>query len=184
MIATPSLTAPGNDRQAFAMLVAQHQGPLFGFLGRIGLERSIAEEIAQEAFLRVWQKFADYRPEQASFATWLFTIARHLALNHLTRSATRREIAYGDAVPEVASEQPSALDDLAQRQQQDTLKKALDTPSPAERSLLALIYVEELSHAEVARIEGCRVGAIKTRVHRAREKLREKLRSLMEDTHG
>ena len=166
------------DRQAFAELVGRYQGPLFGFLGRMGLSQTQAEEIAQETFLRVWLNLADYRPERAAFATWLFAIARNLALGQLARAAGHREVNYGDEIPAVACDRPSAIDALALRQRHRGLQEALRALPSADRSLLALAYVEELSHADIARIEGCKTGAIKTRVHRAKEKLRRLMETL------
>ena len=77
------------EAQAFAELVVHYQRPLFAFLGRMGLNAARAEEVAQESFLRAWQNLPSYRSEQAQFSTWLFTIARRLALNELTRSQHR-----------------------------------------------------------------------------------------------
>ena len=74
------------DREAFGRLVRELQGPLFGFLGRMGLSQARGEEIAQETFLRVWQHFSRYRAERGSLTTWTFTIARNLALNSLSRA--------------------------------------------------------------------------------------------------
>lgn len=79
------------DRQAFGQVVIFYRGPLFGFLGRLGLNQSHAEEIAQETFLQAWKRLGSYDPHLAAFSTWLFTIARNLALNELSRAANRYE---------------------------------------------------------------------------------------------
>jgi RNA polymerase sigma-70 factor, ECF subfamily len=168
------------DKEAFARLVRELQGPLFGFLGRMGLDQARGEEIAQETFLRVWLHFSRYRAERASMTTWTFTIARNLALNAVSRAASRREVSFGDDIPEVVCEQPLASEVLAGQQQHERLRQALLALSADDRSLLALIYVEELSHADVARIEGCSAGAVKIRAHRAKQRLRQ----IMEDRDG
>jgi RNA polymerase sigma-70 factor (ECF subfamily) len=160
------------DRQAFAALVEQYQRPLFGFLGRMGLDQAAAEDIAQEAFLRTWANRAAFRPERASFITWLFTIARNLALNAASRHSARREAPFDDATPDIACDRPTAFDQITRRQGQDRLRAALRALPSADRTLLALAYVEDLSHADIARIEGCSSGAIKQRAHRAKQKLR------------
>jgi RNA polymerase sigma-70 factor (ECF subfamily) len=168
------------DKQRFARLVQELQGPLFGFLGRMGLDQARGEEIAQETFLRVWQNLPRYQAKRGSLPAWTFAIARNLALNELARAASRRETAFGDKVPEVACEGPLACETLAEQQQRQRLRQALLTLPPGDRSLLALIYVQELSHADVAQIEGCSAGAVKTRAHRARQRLRQ----IMEDRDG
>jgi RNA polymerase sigma-70 factor, ECF subfamily len=168
------------DEAAFRALVRSLEGPLFGFLGRMGLDQARAEEIAQEAFIRLWQRRASYRPELGSLATWTFAIARNLALNAVSRASAQREMPYGDAPPEAACEQPLASEALEARQERERLRRALLLLPPGDRALLALIYVQELSHADAARIEGCSVGAIKTRAHRAKARLRQ----IMEDEDG
>jgi RNA polymerase sigma-70 factor (ECF subfamily) len=163
------------DRQAFALVVKHYQRPLFGFLGRMALSQSHAEDIAQETFLRAWKNLGDYRPEVAEFSTWLFTIARNLALHELSRAASRHEMATADELPEMICERPQPPEALANAQQRDRLQTALRKLPLADRSALALAYIHELDLAAVARIEGCSTGAVKVRLHRAREKLRQLL---------
>ena len=146
----------------------------------MALGQGQAEEIAQETFLRAWNNLADYRPERAEFSTWLFTIARHLALHELERAARRHELAPGAELPDAACERPQPPDALALAQRRRRLHLALRQLPPADRSALALAYNDELDLAAIARIEGCSLAAIKTRLHRAKEKLRH----LLEDCNG
>ena len=76
----------GGDPVAFGALVTRYQDSLFGFLGRMGFEQSVCEDLAQEAFLRVWKNRDKYNADKASVSTWLFTIARNLALTVLALS--------------------------------------------------------------------------------------------------
>jgi RNA polymerase sigma-70 factor (ECF subfamily) len=163
------------DRQAFARLVAHYQRPLFGFLGRMALNQGMAEEIAQETFLRAWKHLGEYRPDVAEFSTWLFTIARNLALHELERAAARHEVAVLEDLPEPMCERLQPQEELERAQQARRLQSALLALPLADRSALALAYIHELDLASVARIEGCTTGAIKTRLHRAKEKLRHML---------
>jgi RNA polymerase sigma-70 factor, ECF subfamily len=71
------------DSTSFGGIVRRYQQPLFGFLGRMGLPQALAEDIAQEAFLRAWRNLANFDTNRAQFSTWLFAIARNLALNEL-----------------------------------------------------------------------------------------------------
>lgn len=90
---TPELLArlAAGDRAAFAVVVETWQRPLAGFLGRMGLPPARVEELVQDSFVRVWLNIGQYRPAQARFSTWLYTIARRLALNELDRAAHRHE---------------------------------------------------------------------------------------------
>lgn len=160
------------DRSGFAELVTHYQSPLFGYLGRMGFTQAAAQDIAQETFLRAWTNLSDYDPARAAFSTWLFTIARNLALNDI---AKKRELAIDDELLNVACEglQPPEL--LEQMQRQQRVLGALRLLPIQDRSALALAYFQDLDLASIARIEGCHVGAIKTRLSRARQRLRQLL---------
>lgn len=166
------------DRSAFAELVDYYQRPLFGYLGRMGLRQGQAEEVAQETFLKAWQRIGDYDQARAAFSTWLFTIARNLALNELVRASTSREQTLGDEMPETSSEQAQPVQEVMARQRREQVQKALHALSYDDRSALALAYYEELDLASIARIEGCSVGAVKVRLHRAKQRLRQLLEDM------
>jgi RNA polymerase sigma-70 factor, ECF subfamily len=168
------------EKQAFAEIVMQYQQPIFGFLGRMSLSQAQAEEVAQEAFVRAWRHLDDYQPEKAAFSTWLFTIARNLALNELTRARSQNEFTAGEDMPDMASETPEPMQALCIKQQHAQLQAALRELNTQDRSVIGLAYVNELSMTEIARIEGGTLEAVKTRLHRAKEKLRK----LMEKTYA
>lgn len=163
------------DRTAFAELVEHFQRPLFGYLGRMGLHQGQAEEVAQETLLRAWQRLRGYDRARAAFSTWLFTIARRLAINELTRASSSREQAPGDDLPDMVCEQAQPVQELMARQLRQRVQQALRALPHDDRSALALAYYEELDLAAIARIEGCSVGAVKVRLHRARQRLRQLL---------
>ena len=164
------------EQRAFAELVTIYQRPLFGFLGRMGMGQAQAEDIAQETFLRAWTHLPRFDPAQAQFGTWLFTIARNLAYNALQSAAHQREVSGADGeLPDVACPQPGPLQAMERAQQQARLQAALRQLPMPDRSALALVYVHGLALADVARIEGDSLAAIKTRLHRAKQRLRELL---------
>ena len=164
------------EQRAFAELVDLYQRPLFGFLGRMGMGQAQAEDIAQETFLRAWTHLPGFDAQQAQFGTWLFTIARNLAFNALQSAAHQREVK-GAELPDPPSEQPGPAQTLARAQQQARLQAALRQLPMADRSPLALVYVHELALADVALIEGDSLAAIKTRLHRAKQRLRDLLQA-------
>jgi len=159
------------DRHAFAPVVTRYQRPLFGFLGRMGLSQGVAEEIAQETFLRAWRNLGQYNAAHGQFSTWLYTIAKNLALNELSRPATMREIATGETLPEPTCDRPQPPEALSLNQQRKRLHAALLQLPLAERCVVALAYIRDLEHSEIARLENCTIAAVKTRLHRARGKL-------------
>jgi len=163
------------DRNAFADVVQHYQRPLFGFLGRMGLGQAHAEDIAQETFLRAWQNLGDFNPRRAGFSTWLFTLARNLTLNDLARASSRCEVTMGDDFPDPPGDQPQPETVMLATEQKRQMRMALRRIPLSDRTILALAYIDEFDLRAIGKIEGCSTGAIKTRLHRARMKLREYL---------
>lgn len=167
-----------HSQTEFAELVTRYQGPLFGFLGRMGFGQAQAEDLAQETFLRAWQHLAQYDAQRAQFSTWLFAIARNLAINERGRAAGRNETWEGQAPIDMPSDQPEPLELMEGAERRQQLHCALIQLPVADRCVLALAYISELDIASIARIENCTAGAVKTRLHRARKRLSEILENL------
>ena len=165
------------DRQAYAQVVARYQDGIFAFLWRMGLRRAVIEELAQETFVRAWTHLGDFEPARSAFSTWLFAIGRNLALNEIGRAGHRLEVASeGDVEIAACDDTPAAA--LESKRSRARIHAALGRLAPAQRSVLALSYLSELSIAEVAAIEGIGVGAVKVRLHRARRAMRHVLEGL------
>ncbi|MCB1909342.1 MAG: sigma-70 family RNA polymerase sigma factor [Rhodocyclaceae bacterium] len=166
------------ERAAFAELVEHYQRPVIAYFGRLGLSAAEADELAQEAFIRVWTNADRFDPGRASLATWLFSIVHHLAVNALNR-ADRRYCLPLDAAGEAIDDSPGpeVATQLAERKR--ILRNALRQLPTVDRSVLALSYFRELDLAAIARIEGCSEAAVKQRLYRARIALRR----LLENRH-
>lgn len=169
------------DKSDFAAVVQHYQTPLFAYLGRMGIQQAVAEELIQEAFIRAWQARERFDGTQSAYSTWLFTIARRLTLNELDRAARRHEQTTGDDTTDTAIEShPTAAaspsEHLENQQMQTLLNQALQQLPPHERSLLALAYIQELEFSDIARIESIPVGTVKSRLHRIRGQLKEYIR--------
>ncbi len=167
-----SETAKG-DHLAFSRIVVAHQGRVFAYLGRMGLDSAAAEDIAQETFLRVWRHAGKYNPRLGSLTTWILTIARNLALTRLLLPVSRSEAQVSSETLEIASDAPLPDEQLVTLERQHQLQAALACLSAADRSLLSSSYIDELDLAAIARIEGCSIGAAKVRLHRVRQRLRQ-----------
>jgi RNA polymerase sigma-70 factor (ECF subfamily) len=171
----------GGEAGAFGEIVTRYQRPLFGFLGRMGLPQAHAEDLAQDTFLRAWRNLGSFEPGRAEFSTWLFTIARNVALNDRARPAARIEspAPLDAAASEAVCEQAAPDEALHASRRSQRLRAALCRLDAPDRTLIALAYTRELQLDAIARIEGCSLGAIKTRLHRARRQLQQ---ILMEDS--
>jgi RNA polymerase sigma-70 factor (ECF subfamily) len=171
-------TARG-DHLAFGRIVVAHQDRIFAYLGRMGLDSAMAEDVAQETLLRVWRHAGKYNSRLGGLTTWILTIARNVALTRLSDPGWAKTSVSSEAL-EIASDAPLPDDQLVALQRQRQLHAALACLSAADRSLLSSSYIDELDLAAVARIEGCSVGAAKVRLHRARRRLRRILETAHE----
>jgi RNA polymerase sigma-70 factor (ECF subfamily) len=130
-----------------------------------------AEEVAQEAFIRVFRGLPKFRGD-AALGTWIYRLAVNAALSHRSRRANAPAVTDEERGPErVAAVIPEARD-LALRKQ---LERALAALPVGYRTVIVLHDVEGLEHEEVASILGCHVGTSKSQLHKARAKLREVL---------
>ena len=138
----------------------------------MGFSQTEAEDLAQDTFLRVWQHRHSYQPDQAKVSTWLCTITRNIALNHIEKKGRR---------PAELSEEPASITatDTASNPEYQTvlqqdierLNHTLQALNVDERSAIALHYADELSTRDAAQVMGCSAGAFRTRLTRARKKL-------------
>jgi RNA polymerase sigma-70 factor (ECF subfamily) len=160
------------NRVAFRMLVLRYQRPLFRFLGLLGFDAATVEDLAQQTFWRAYRALSSFDPERAAFSTWLFTIAKRLAASEHHRAHRRFEVeAAGDA-PDGEPSAPPASDALLAAERAARVRGALaGLPIPL-RSTFFLSQLEELTLEEVAEVEGCPLGTVKSRIHRARAYLR------------
>jgi RNA polymerase sigma-70 factor (ECF subfamily) len=162
--------AQKGNTQAFRLLVLRYQRPLFKYLNGFGIAASRLEEIVQEALLKAYENLASYQAERgASFATWLFVIAKRLALNELARSEHCYQSVELDHAVELASAAPSPPEVLEDEQRQQLVRQAMQHVEEPFRSALVLSYVEELKLTEIAEIEQCSLGTVKSRIFRGKQ---------------
>jgi RNA polymerase sigma-70 factor (ECF subfamily) len=172
------------DEAAFAELVRRHERRVFGLLLRMLGSREEAEDASQDAFLNLHRHGRRFRRE-SRFSTFVYRVAVNAALNrrrglgrrrsHL-RSLEHRQAA-GDDLPAA----PRGPEDAAHGGQiQARVQREIATLSPALRAPLVLYDLEGLSYGEIAEVLGVAEGTVKSRIHRARHALRERLRDLVE----
>jgi RNA polymerase sigma-70 factor (ECF subfamily) len=168
-------TLSGN-KNAFRFLILRYQRPIFKYLTSFALPQPVIEELAQETFVRAFKSLGSYQAEKgASFSTWLFLIAKRLAINEISKASRKYETPTADGrtpdVPTHVEEQtPETL--LQSKQNQAALREALKQVPTHFRRALVLSHIAEHSLEEIARIENCSVGTIKSRIHRGKEILR------------
>lgn len=166
-------TARG-DRAALSALFARHYNRVFRFIARMTQSEAIAEEIANEVFLEIWQH-ADRFKGQSSAATYCLAIARNKAISQLRR---RKEAPVDDSITEQLIDDEDTPDITTQKRDKANLLRDAVNALPEEfRTVIDLSYYQELSITEIADVLSVPKDTVKTRMFRARKKLATRLQS-------
>jgi RNA polymerase sigma-70 factor, ECF subfamily len=152
------------DREAFSALARRHQEALFRYARGMGIDRDTAADLVQDALVKAYTRLAQCR-DREHFRAWLFRVFRNLLLDH-ARDVRRRVVPL-DAVRERAAPEAGEAELRA------ALAGALAALPPTLREAFLLKHQQEYSYEEMAEILDASVSALKMRVHRAREALRE-----------
>lgn len=160
----------GDDRAAFAQLVARHQSAVRTVLRRLTRgDAGLADDLAQETFVLAWRNIRHFRFE-ARFSTWIYRIAINAWRSEARR---KRELLLDLDEGEIPADEPGEdMPDIASRVD---LERAMATLSDGERAAIAACYYADLSHEEAALALGIPVGTVKTHVLRGKAKLRARL---------
>ena len=161
------LLVAGGDREAFAVLVRRHQGPLMNLFRRLGADVHGAEDCAQETFLRLFRYRLRYRPS-APFLAFLYTLARHSWVDW-SRRRPRGVSATLDEAPMESDEESISIDDRLD------LEAAVQGLPDHLRWVILLSVDQGLSHPEVGAVLEIPVGTVKSRMFHAVRRLREAL---------
>ena len=170
------------DQASFSLLLERHRKPVIHFLFRMVQNQAVAEELAQEAFLRVYKSRANYQPT-AKFTTWLFRIASHLALNWIRdgRSEKRQSSLEQDnerASTQVADRSRTVEQELLYQVKLNEVRQAIANLPSKQRAAVMMHKYEELEYGEIANVLSCSESAVKSLLFRAYESLRLRLAHL------
>lgn len=171
-----------NDAEAFQQLVDKHQNRLVMILEHLISDRSQAEDLAQDVFLRVYRAREKYVPT-AKFSTWLYTITHNVASNALRKSSRRKEVnlisSPSGSMPvrplDTMAKDKSALmptRQLDRNEMANILHEAIQSLVPRQRMAMMLSRFEEMSYIEIAETMGLSTQAVKSLLSRARKNLR------------
>ena len=169
------LASGRGDREAFAQLVRRHLGRSNAIAVRMLGSAAEAEEVVQEAFLRVWQKAPSWREDGgARISTWLARVIVNLCIDRRRRA---RSVPL-EEVPEMPDTSPGADETLALEERRQRVAAALAELPDRQRAAMVLSYYEGLSNAEVAGALETSIGAVESLLVRARRSLASLLADL------
>lgn len=157
------------DVVAFEKLLDHHGPSLMRYTTRLLNSKSLAEDIVQETFFRLWNNRKKYDSSKSKLSTWLHRVAYNLCMD-VYRGINRDEVLSGEPDPDSAPEETWEGEETAQR-----VNDALSKLKERQRSALALTYFHNFSNKEVAEIMGISVDALESLLCRARAKLKDKL---------
>jgi RNA polymerase sigma-70 factor (ECF subfamily) len=176
------LLARGGREAAYRELVRRYERPVFALLYRMVRDRELAEDLAQETFVKALNAIESYRPE-FKFSSWIFKIANNAAIDHLRRReldtlsldgsphAETPEAMQATAL-QIGARQESPLDAVEARELGGAIEAAIGRLRPEYRSCILLRHVEGRAYEEIAEILDLPLGTVKTYIHRARNELR------------
>jgi len=170
------------DEEAFLVLYRRRQGGIYRFALHMSGDPGVAEEVTQEVFMALVRNPGQYEPERGSVAAFLYGVARNHVLRHLEQNRrylplTEDSADDGEGVwgtPFAGPDDPLA--DLARAETIERVRQGVLALPPAYREVVVLCDLQELDYAEAARALACPVGTVRSRLHRARTLLMQKLR--------
>lgn len=160
------------DAEAFRQLVEAYQTPAYRLAARMCGPDS-AEDVTQEAFLAAWRALPEFRGD-CRFSTWLYRLVSNAAIDCLRREKKHRDTGDVDDL-ELPDGGPSPQEQAERSDTRDAVRRALDRLSPEHRQVLLLRFMQELDYGEIARALNVSEGTVKSRINRAKSKLREVL---------
>jgi RNA polymerase sigma-70 factor (ECF subfamily) len=184
------LRARSGQETAYRELIRRYERPVFALLFRMVRDRELAEDLAQETFVKALNAIDSYRPE-FKFSSWIFKIANNAAIDHLRRReldtlsldgsphAETPEAMQATAL-QIGAKQETPLDTVEAKELGTAIEAAIGSLRPEYRSCILLRHVEGRAYEEIAEILNLPLGTVKTYIHRARNELRLSLAHLKE----
>lgn len=179
------------EETAYRELLRRYERPIFSLLYRMVRDRELAEDLAQETFVKALNALDSYRPE-FKFSSWIFKIANNAAIDQLRRrqldtlsidgapNAETPEAIEATAL-QISGDQESPLDEVEAREIGTAVEQAIAKLRPEYRACIMLRHVEGLAYEEIAQTLDLPLGTVKTYIHRARHELRRYLEPIRDD---
>lgn len=161
------------DADAFATLYDRHSRSAFSLAYRMMGERQAAEDLAQDAFIKVWRNARSYRAERGSVRTWLLSIVHNRGIDQLRSTASRRRTQEKIEASAPRSQPSEAFTETWRNSQRDQVREALRSLPPEQLKILELAYFSGYTHVEIAELLSLPLGTVKGRMRLGLKKIRD-----------
>ena len=178
-----------NDPGAFDLLVERYQDRVYGIIARLISDAELARDLTQDTFLKAYKGLSGFTGG-SSFYTWLYRISRNVVTSHLRYESARPKIAAsldaeeGDRAPirlSLPASGPDPMQGAVEAERTKYLLQALASLQPEFREIIILRDFEDRSYEEIAELIDLPAGTVRSRLHRARAELRERLKPILVD---
>ena len=161
------------DAEAFTILYDRHGRAAFSLAYRVMGERQTAEDLVQDAFLKLWRSATSYRPERGSVRTWLLSIVHNRGIDQLRSHARRRRTQDRIEASAPRSQPSEAFAETWRNSQRDQVREALNTLPSEQLKVLELTYFSGYTHAQVSELLDVPLGTTKGRMRLGLKKMRD-----------
>ena len=161
------------DAEAFATLYDRHSRAAYSLAYRMMGERQAAEDLAQDAFLKVWRSATSYRADRGSVRTWLLSIVHNRGIDQLRSLASRRRTQDKIEASAPKSQPSEAFAESWRNSQREQVREALKTLPEEQLKILELAYFSGYTHVEIAELLGLPLGTVKDRMRLGLKKIRD-----------
>jgi RNA polymerase sigma-70 factor (ECF subfamily) len=161
------------DAEAFTILYDRHGRSAFSLAFRIMGERQAAEDLVQDAFLKLWRSVTSYRPERGSVRTWLLSIVRNRSIDQLRAQASRRRTQERVEASAPRSQPSEAFAETWRNSQRDQVREAMNTLPSEQRKVLELAYFSGYTHVQISGLLDVPLGTMKGRMRLGLKKMRD-----------
>ncbi len=162
-----------SDAQAFAVLYDRHGRAAYSLAYRMMGERQAAEDLVQDAFLKVWRAAGSYRADRGSVRTWLLSIVHNRGIDQLRSLASRRRTQERIEASAPTSQPSEAFAQTWRNSQREQVREALKTLPQEQLKVLELAYFSGYTHVEIAELLGLPLGTVKGRMRLGLKKIRD-----------
>ena len=160
------------DAEAFAMLYDRHSRAAYSLAYRMMGEKQAAEDLAQEAFIKVWRGAGSYRAQKGSVRTWILSIVHNRGIDQLRSHASRRRTQEKIEASAASSQPSEAFAETWRNTQSEQVREALNTLPKEQLKILELAYFSGYTHVQIAELLGVPLGTVKGRMRAGLKKMR------------